>query len=193
MSPLGFSSLGFLALFFSPSFSFSESFPSLELHVLHLDPTSLVFRPLQAAVNRNTHVWCNIIARTAGHSIAVCCNLLPNLCSILLPRTCTLFSATHIQGVDNSSRNCSSENRCCLIVVARKQNHSGHAFSSASSFFLQCARESDRSVLPLRAPQGPLIGWKHARRETRSEREGTREKDRERRERDETETSDMCA
>ena len=73
------------------------------------------------------------------------------------------------------------------IVVARTQNHSGHVFinSSTSSCFLQRARESDRPVLRPRAPQGPLVEWKHARRETCNEREGTREK------REETETSEI--
>ena len=33
---------------------------------------------------------CGVIARTAGHTVAICCDLMADLCSLFLPPTCRL-------------------------------------------------------------------------------------------------------
>ena len=51
----------------------------------------------QVAMNRLYSCARVLSQRTAGHSVAVCCNLLADMCSLVLPPACRLLSACHIQ------------------------------------------------------------------------------------------------
>ena len=42
----------------------------------------------------------------AGHSVATCCNLLEDLCSMLLPPVCGVLSAARTQGAGSPRQQC---------------------------------------------------------------------------------------
>ena len=94
---------------------------------------------------------------TAGHSAAVCCNLLSDLCRLLPPPCIQTVVCVPIRGGSHWQNW-----RCCHTVlphvVARKHNQRVYELCSC---FLIRARASNRPVLRPRVPQGPLKGWKY--------------------------------
>ena len=111
---------------------------------------------------------CVVITRTAGHSVAVCCDLLADLCSLLLPPCMqTIVCVSHSRG-SSQRRNW----RCCHTVVARNSTIVA-AFSVRGMSCNPRTHTSIRPVLRPWAPQGPLMdGMMDKKRETRDNTRG---------------------
>ena len=112
---------------------------------------------------------CVVITRTAGHSVAVYCDLLADLCSLLLPPACRLLSASRIQGGVPTA----AKLEMLPHSGGQKQHHRGRVFSSRYVFLSRTHTREQSTGLATAGATRPLDEMIRTRDERRSnERQG---------------------